>query len=275
MFKGGSGGTDTAGLGGKSGPYRHDVGFPIMQVSEEEKKEVSEEIRKEAREMAQKAYKKRLEEIDMSEYDSKLYEKYLVEVATEISSLRVVLEGVQARGQERVWLIHQSSGDFDDRKIVEGITGERNVYKKRATVDPQPGSLQEKPKRIRFVLVTLQCELYNILKDISGSMYRFNNQDKRLERLILTTLMIMEAFHGFEYKYQYSIVGHSGDGPEVPLVEYGKPPENRMERLKILKKMIAHSEYCANGDNTVPAIQQAVDNVASVEADDYFVFAVR
>lgn len=46
-------------------------------------------------------------------------------------------------------------------------------------------------------------------------MYRFNGQDKRLERTLLFTLMLMESFQGFEHKFQYSIVGHSGDSPEV------------------------------------------------------------
>ena len=66
----------------------------------------------------------------MSEEDSELYEKYLNSVGKEISTLRVILEGVEAKAKERVWMIHQSSGDFDDRKIVEGITGERSIYKK-------------------------------------------------------------------------------------------------------------------------------------------------
>lgn len=74
-------------------------------------------------------------------------------------------------------------------------------------------------------------------------MYRFNSSDKRLERLLLVTLMIMEAFKGYEYKYHISIVGHSGDSAEIPLVNYGKIPENRKERLKILYEMAAHSEY--------------------------------
>lgn len=87
--------------------------------------------------------------------------------------------------------------------------------------------------------------------------------------------MIMEAFHGFEHKYQYSIVGHSGDGPEIKLVDYGRAPPNRNERLKILKKMIAHSEHCSSGDSTVEAIHTAIENVAKQDADDYFVFAVR
>lgn len=198
----------------------------------------------------------------MSEEDSELYDKYLNSVGREISTLRVILEGVEAKAKERVWMIHQSSGDFDDRKIVEGITGERSIYKKRGEQNPEPGTVQELPKRIRFVM------------DISGSMYRFNGQDKRLERLLQCTLMIMEAFQGFEHKYSVSIVGHSGDSPEIPLVDYGKSPQNRKERLKILKKMIAHSEYCGNGDSTVEAIQMAVQEVVKEPADEYFVFAL-
>lgn len=60
---------------------------------------------------------------------------------------------MEARAKERVWTFHQTSGDFDDRKLVEGITGEKSVYKKRGLQDPEPGAQQEKPKRIRFVLV--------------------------------------------------------------------------------------------------------------------------
>lgn len=40
-FAGGSGGTGTAGLGGRAGPYRLDVGQDIHMLSEEEKKGVS------------------------------------------------------------------------------------------------------------------------------------------------------------------------------------------------------------------------------------------
>lgn len=63
-FRGGTGGADTPGkvsfnlvnvqgLGGKGGPFRVDTGAPVSQISEVEKKEVSEKILSEAREMAQ------------------------------------------------------------------------------------------------------------------------------------------------------------------------------------------------------------------------------
>eukprot|EP01114_Cavostelium_apophysatum_P013070 TRINITY_DN3086_c0_g1_i2.p1 TRINITY_DN3086_c0_g1~~TRINITY_DN3086_c0_g1_i2.p1 ORF type:complete len:1142 (-),score=300.99 TRINITY_DN3086_c0_g1_i2:601-3708(-) len=261
-FQGGSGGRSTAGLGGKGGPFRKASGHKVEQISEEEKREIHEQILAEAREMSKKALQQKLKEIEMNEPDSAMYERYMSQIGREISSLRVILEGVEAKAKERLWTGNQLSGDFDDRKTVEAITGEKNIYKKRVEQDPQPGTIQEKPKRIRFAM------------DISGSMYRFNGDDKRLERLILFTLMIMESFHGFEHKYSYSIVGHSGDGPEIPLVDYGKAPSNRQQRMKVLQRMVAHSEHCQNGDTTVEAIQKAVKNVAEVEADDYFVFAI-
>lgn len=91
----------------------------------------------------------------MNDFDSEVYEKYMAEIGTEVSSLRVVLEGVEAKAKERLWLTHQTTGDFDDRKIVEGITGEKNIFKRRGLQDPTPGAPQEKPKRIRFVLVSM------------------------------------------------------------------------------------------------------------------------
>jgi hypothetical protein len=41
----------------------------------------------------------------------------------------------------------------------------------------------------------------------------------------------MESLDGYSHKYQYSIVGHSGDSAEIPLVDFGKPPQNRKVRI--------------------------------------------
>jgi hypothetical protein len=54
-------------------------------------------------------------------------------------------------------------------------------------------------------------------------------------------VMIMEALEGFEHKYSWSLVGHSGDGPAVPLVDYAHPPADRAQRLKVVQVM-ARSE---------------------------------
>ena len=43
-WAGGTGGRDTAGLGGKGGPYRLDAGHNVYQLSDKEKMAVPEEV---------------------------------------------------------------------------------------------------------------------------------------------------------------------------------------------------------------------------------------
>merc|ERR1740117_2186354 len=105
-------------------------------------------------------------------------------------------------------------------------------------------------------------------------MYRFNGRDNRLERLLESSLLVMEALAGFEHKYSYALVGHSGDGPSIRLCSYGNPPQTRKDRLKILQKMVAHSQYCMSGDYTLGATKRAVVEVAAEEGDDYFVITI-
>ncbi|TMW60750.1 hypothetical protein Poli38472_000792 [Pythium oligandrum] len=262
-WAGGTGGSDTAGLGGRGGPYRLDKGHPVHQVSQAKKDEVSAETRAKARAMAEQALADRLQEIDMSEKEWATYQAYFSRVEHESSQLRSILENLESYDQERSWLKHQSSGELDDAKLVDGITGERLVFKRRGVADTPFHTMQQsKPKRMLFVM------------DVSGSMYRFNGQDGRLERVLETSLMIMESFAGFESKFDYCIVGHSGDSPEIPFVNFGEPPANRKERLKILQRMVAHSQYCMSGDHTVEAIDQGVARVVEQDADDYYVFVV-
>lgn len=45
-WQGGTGGRDTAGLGGKGGPFRVDSGHEVHQISDEEKSAVNEDIKK-------------------------------------------------------------------------------------------------------------------------------------------------------------------------------------------------------------------------------------
>ncbi len=74
-WAGGTGGANTAGLGGLGGPYRLDAGHNVHQVPEEAKARVPEHIRRAAREMNRKAFEERLREIHMSEYDADLYDR--------------------------------------------------------------------------------------------------------------------------------------------------------------------------------------------------------
>lgn len=260
-FAGGQGGGNTSGMGGTGGPSRLDLGQgDIFAVSDEVKQQVDAKSRAAARAMAQQMLNERLSAIDMSTFDSSRYDSMLAEMKPEIRQLRAVLEAAAAKGKERAWLKQKTTGELDDARLVDGLVGEKNVYKARGKQKPLDGSPQQKPKRLRFVV------------DVSGSMARFNGTDRRLERLLQCTLMIMESLRGFEHKFTYSIVGHSGDSPEIDFVDYGKPPTNKKERLAVLDKMTAHSAHCASGDYTVKATELAVRNVTKEDADEYFVF---
>lgn len=105
-------------------------------------------------------------------------------------------------------------------------------------------------------------------------MYYFNRFDGRLDRQQQTAAMLMEAFAGYEHKYTYALVGHSGDGPCTPLVEYGAPPPDAKARLQVLQRMAAHTQYCQSGDTTLEAARAAVAEVAAHDADERFVFVL-
>ncbi|XP_068185310.1 von Willebrand factor A domain-containing protein 8 [Antennarius striatus] len=259
QWAGGTGGRDTAGLGGKGGPYRLDAGHNVYQVSQAEKDAVPEEVRRAAREMGEKAFKARLKEIDMSEYDAATYERFSNAVRRQVQSLRIILDSLQAKGKERQWLKNQSLGELDDAKIIDGLVGEKSIYKRRAELDPEPGSPQQKPKRLR------------LLVDVSGSMYRFNGVDGRLERSMEAVCMVMEALENYEHKFKYDIVGHSGDGCDIELVRVDKVPKNNKQRLKVIKTMHAHAQFCMSGDYTLEGTDTSIKHLAQEEADEHFV----
>jgi hypothetical protein len=78
-----------------------------------------------------------LQQIEMSEYEAEVYDKFSSRVQRQVQSLRVLLESLQAKGKERHWVRHQTSGDLDDAKLIEGLTGEKTIYKKRADQEPE------------------------------------------------------------------------------------------------------------------------------------------
>ncbi|CAH0398204.1 unnamed protein product [Chilo suppressalis] len=258
-WAGGTGGRDTAGLGGKGGPYRLDKGHNVHQLSDAEKDDIPEHVKKAAREMNRKAFEERLKEIKMSEYDAKLYEQFLRAVQPQIGALRGVLAELQAKKKERQWSRHQTSGELDDGKIIEGITGERSIYRRRMEQEPPPGAPPDRPKRLRLVL------------DVSGSMYRFNSYDGRLERSMEAVVLITEALRGYEARIRYDMYGHSGEEHALELVRVDRPPENEKERLQIIRTMHAHAQFCWSGDNTLPAAKHAISTLASEDADEAIV----
>jgi hypothetical protein len=52
----------------------------------------------------------------------------------QVMALKVILNSIQAKGKERQWIMHHTYGDFDDSKIIEGLSGEKNIYCRRAEI---------------------------------------------------------------------------------------------------------------------------------------------
>lgn len=63
----------------------------MHQLSDEEKNAVPEHIKKAAREMGLRAFKQRLKDIKMSEYDHKLYTQFSDAIHNQVQALRVIL----------------------------------------------------------------------------------------------------------------------------------------------------------------------------------------
>nr|XP_018907546.1 PREDICTED: von Willebrand factor A domain-containing protein 8 [Bemisia tabaci] len=249
-WAGGTGGRDTAGLGGKGGPYRLDAGHDVHQLSDEEKANVPKHVLEAARKMNRETFKKRLQEIQMSEYDAKVYEEYSSAVAKEVQALKIILSSLQAKSKEREWSRHQTSGELDDAKLIEGITGEQAIYRRRTEPQPDIPNIQQKPKRLKLVV------------DVSASMYRFNGYDGRMIRQMEAVVLVLEALAGHEDRIKVDIVGHSGEDDDIVFFKEDNPPKNNKERLELLKTMHAHSQFCYSGDNTLQAIKNAVTSLA-------------
>jgi MoxR-like ATPase len=249
-WAGGTGGSDTAGLGGRGGPYRLDSGHPVHQVSDEMKAEVTEEAQRRARQMAEEALEQKLNDLNMGKLDWERYDNLRERVAVQIQQLQVLLKDIQRRKEERVWLRRQSHGEIDDSRLVDALAGERDVFKRRgmAIESSYHGSLESQPMRIK------------LLVDVSASMYRFNGYDRRLERLLEATLMVMEAIRD-DSRFELEITGHNGDSAEIPLLRKDSPRDPATQ-LRVLESMVAHTQYTLAGDSTLEAMDKAIDQAS-------------
>lgn len=47
---------------------------------------------------------------------------------------------MQAKSKEREWLRNQTYGDLDEAKLIEGLAGEKAVFKRRGEREPEVSS---------------------------------------------------------------------------------------------------------------------------------------
>lgn len=79
-----------------------------------------ENIQRAAREMGRRAFQEKLKEIGMSSYDHNLYSQFYNAIVSQVQSLRVILGNLQAKSKERQWTRHQTAGELDDIKLIDG-----------------------------------------------------------------------------------------------------------------------------------------------------------
>ncbi|KAH8048418.1 ATPase [Aureococcus anophagefferens] len=163
---------------------------------------------------------------------------------------------------ERVWKTRQTVGELDDNLLVDGVAGERGVYRRRVA----PDGADDDDDADRPAPTSKHGETRDPIRrfaDCSGSMYTFNRIDRRLERLQQIALFVFEALDGLDDDYDYSVVAHSGNGPEAELfVPWGAggKPKSPKERWASRSRL----------DGTAAAIR----DVAKGRADERFVFLI-
>ncbi|KAG0140334.1 hypothetical protein CROQUDRAFT_674710 [Cronartium quercuum f. sp. fusiforme G11] len=261
---GGSGMVDMSGMGARAGSRKILRRTNLYQMPDRSTNSIPDAVRERAKALTREELEKKLTDLSMRAGEVTYYGYYYKPVQAHIPQLVATLENLEAKEDERVWVKGQTDGEFDERKLVDGLIGESAIYKRRAIERPESGRPQLKPKRIRFVF------------DISSSMYRFQ-ADGRLDRSCQTAIMIMEAFAMLQRpeKYVWDIVGHAGDSPEIDLVIGGNESVRTIaERWKVIEKIKTFSQYALAGDHTVEAIEKAVDKVAEMESDEAIVIVI-
>lgn len=87
----------------------------------------------------------------------------------------------------------------------------------------------------------------------------------------------MEALTGFEHKFKYGMVGHSGRSHRHPLIESDDgAPSTATDRMDIIRQMRGTAGGATSGDSTLLATERAVREVLEEadEVDDRIVIVV-
>merc|ERR1712054_471507 len=126
-----------------------------------EAREGAADVLRAARKLASEASDNQRLELNMDQVDEGKYDELYATVENEVNQLRVILQSVEAKEKERVWLRGKTTGELDDSRLVDMAIGEKNVYKKRGQRE-EARLIQRLPKRLSFLV------------DVSGSMAYFN-----------------------------------------------------------------------------------------------------
>jgi hypothetical protein len=218
-FFGGSGGTDTAGLGGLIGPYRyHEHRHPVSQVTDAAKDAVPPAVREAQRRLMAEGLAEQLAQSGLDKQRFALYRAVREPILPHIATLRAAFQRAEARalrrggGEEEEeeegggggrthWLTRRTDGELDPGSLVDAVAGEARVFRRRRSPDEEDEgdegddgdlAVEEEGDESRGKPAFLYLDL---LVDASASMYRFNH-DHRLDRQLQALLLLLEGVSG-------------------------------------------------------------------------------
>lgn len=265
-WAGGTGGSSTAGLGGKHGPYRRfDPTHQVHQLSDAAKVWSDPASKEAARALAAQFLARRLEEIRMGKADFDAYSRMLLRVQDEVRVVREAVIALRASSKRRPWLATSEGGELDDHKLVDALAGSPAVFRKRGA-EPVKSTAGGKRSQIRIRFVV----------DCSASMYRFDFEDRRLSNMVEMLVAVMEGLDGLEAAQQhdhhvrvlFELYGHSGDTHLIPLVAADSFPASRKARFQILETIVAHTQATWSGDTTFAAVEHHIAELKTKHKDD-------
>lgn len=70
--------------------------------------------------MGRNAFQEKLKEIGMSSYDHSIYSQFYSAVSRHVQAIKTILVNLESFNKERQWIRHQTSGEIDDVKLIDG-----------------------------------------------------------------------------------------------------------------------------------------------------------
>lgn len=65
----------------------------------------------------------------LAEPDANAYNELYGKIAKQAKMLKSIIDSLEAKEHERQWAKHKTSGDLDDGKLIEGVAGEKTIYR--------------------------------------------------------------------------------------------------------------------------------------------------
>lgn len=92
-----------------------------------------------------------------------MYKELLSSVEPQVKQLHSIFQQAKGKTTERIWIRNSSDGELDDTRLVEGVAGERLVFKKRAKAESKNVLEDERRAHTSYTLTFISTKYSRIL----------------------------------------------------------------------------------------------------------------